>query len=664
MQIEWVGMTRKHFEPGSPNRVRMVVIHSTAGRAPGDLNWLRHGGNESRPVSVHYYIDKAGRTVQLVADADIAWHAGRSRWLVDGKMVNGCNSVSIGIELENLNTGRDPYPQAQYEATLRLTRDLVQRYNVPRNQLVRHLDIAPGRKTDPAGFPWEQFVADVYAEETRPVGQPNAELRPRLLDAAFRAAGGALPADWTLFSVAEAAGLGLPVAAVHGRSRPTEGSSIPDDHDRAVLIPGQEPQIIEIYARDLLAAPANDDDSPPAGDTMLQLSMMQAGALRDELTEILFQSADPVNGYRPDWAFHQFYAANAAALGAPIGPNHRLLVAPGRAYACQHFALDSLCSPIEDPKTILRLSELADTPDHGSLSTTSRVDLRQALLNDLYLARSGRRYQPEALLVRYAEEHQLGAPLGRPAMATLDGAPYLIAPYALDVLACRLPSYDWPLDKPLPSEPGVYRLYEGQAAAKTLGSYDDGQPTTDYSQAAPIQSSVVRRPSSRTHNEIPESHTTNSTANLSVPAAALGATPRHPIVVDVSLHALADPSGNGAGPEVLLVTDTAGPAAFDLRTERHARRWHYYVEQTGTIIRLCDESGALAGADRTGRRAVVIAVEGGARAAGSTQRLALAWLIRALMSRLGLAATQVVTFATPKPAGLALQPVIEQGDSR
>src|SRR5262245_13356673 len=181
MQIKQVGMTRNHFQPGDIGRVRMVVLHSTAARGPGDYNYLRQGGSAARPVSIHYYIDKAGNISQMVPDKDIAWHGGASAWTVDGRAVNGCNPISVRLELEDLNTGRDPYPQAQYNAALELTRFLVAKYKIPRRQLVRHLDIAPKRKTDPAGFPWERFVAEVYASTPAPAAPATPTPTPEPL---------------------------------------------------------------------------------------------------------------------------------------------------------------------------------------------------------------------------------------------------------------------------------------------------------------------------------------------------------------------------------------------------------------------------------------------------------------------------------------------------
>src|SRR5262245_64313122 len=100
MQIKQVGMTRDHFQAGDASRIRMVVMHATAARGPGDFNYLRAGGSASRPVSIHYYIDKAGRISQMVADKDIAWQAGASTWVVDGRKISpSCNPISVGIEL-------------------------------------------------------------------------------------------------------------------------------------------------------------------------------------------------------------------------------------------------------------------------------------------------------------------------------------------------------------------------------------------------------------------------------------------------------------------------------------------------------------------------------------------------------------------------------------
>jgi N-acetyl-anhydromuramyl-L-alanine amidase AmpD len=161
------------------NRVRALVIHATAGEWDGALAWLR---NPASRVSAHYLVGRDGRVAKLVEEGRTAWHAGVSQWQglevwsepQPGVRVPSLNPVSVGIELVNRNDGRDPYPPAQQLVAAELARDIVARHQIPRDHLVRHLDIAPGRKTDPAGLPWAAFVEAVYgAAPLPPAGTPH-----------------------------------------------------------------------------------------------------------------------------------------------------------------------------------------------------------------------------------------------------------------------------------------------------------------------------------------------------------------------------------------------------------------------------------------------------------------------------------------------------------
>jgi N-acetyl-anhydromuramyl-L-alanine amidase AmpD len=156
----------------------MLVIHATVGNAASSLAWLC---NPVSKASTNYLIDKSGHIYCLVPDSEAAWHAGVSAW-------RGLNSAeiqhrSLGIELENANDGRDPYPPAQMGALLWLARQKVAQYRIAPEWVVRHLDIAmpKGRKSDPAGFPWEKFKADLYAVNADPfaewgsVGKPQGD---------------------------------------------------------------------------------------------------------------------------------------------------------------------------------------------------------------------------------------------------------------------------------------------------------------------------------------------------------------------------------------------------------------------------------------------------------------------------------------------------------
>jgi N-acetyl-anhydromuramyl-L-alanine amidase AmpD len=146
----------------------MIVLHATVGSAASALDWLCNPqtAHPENRVSSHYLVNKTGTIYQLVNNEDAAWHAGRANW----HGITDVNAVSVSIELENRNDGRDPYPPAQLSSCRDLCKSLVTRYHIARGDVVRHLDIAmpKGRKTDPASFPdWDAFVGSMFTDAPR-----------------------------------------------------------------------------------------------------------------------------------------------------------------------------------------------------------------------------------------------------------------------------------------------------------------------------------------------------------------------------------------------------------------------------------------------------------------------------------------------------------------
>jgi len=108
-------------------------------------------------VSAHYLIEEDGRIHRLVAEQDRAWHAGRAWWRGETDI----NSRSIGIELQNPGHefGYRPFPEAQINALIRLSRDILARHPILPIGIVGHSDVAPDRKTDPGElFPWAHLA--------------------------------------------------------------------------------------------------------------------------------------------------------------------------------------------------------------------------------------------------------------------------------------------------------------------------------------------------------------------------------------------------------------------------------------------------------------------------------------------------------------------------
>ena len=129
----------------------MIVLHYT-GMESGEAaeRWLCDPASE---VSSHYIVHEDGRIVQMVREADRAWHAGKSSW----RGVSDVNSCSIGIEIANPGHefGYPAFPDRQIEAVIALCSGVCVRHGVAQERVLAHSDVAPGRKRDPGEkFPW------------------------------------------------------------------------------------------------------------------------------------------------------------------------------------------------------------------------------------------------------------------------------------------------------------------------------------------------------------------------------------------------------------------------------------------------------------------------------------------------------------------------------
>jgi N-acetylmuramoyl-L-alanine amidase len=142
-----------NYRTGRSKPITCVVIHATATAAiESPRDWL---SNPASKVSAHYLIGTDGAIYHMVHESDTAWHAGESEWRGEKNV----NDFGIGIELVNSNDGKMAYPEAQLISCAALVKDICSDYKIEFENVIGHLDIAPGRKTDPAGFPWDDFRA-------------------------------------------------------------------------------------------------------------------------------------------------------------------------------------------------------------------------------------------------------------------------------------------------------------------------------------------------------------------------------------------------------------------------------------------------------------------------------------------------------------------------
>lgn len=137
--------------PAGVQGIDTVIIHYTGMHTAGEA--LSRLCDEDIEVSAHFLIDEDGKTYQLVAPEQRAWHAGVSHWQGRDNM----NHTSIGVELVNPGHefGYRCFPDAQITALLKVLAHLKATFDIPQHRFLGHSDIAPDRKADPGElFPW------------------------------------------------------------------------------------------------------------------------------------------------------------------------------------------------------------------------------------------------------------------------------------------------------------------------------------------------------------------------------------------------------------------------------------------------------------------------------------------------------------------------------
>ncbi|MET7453780.1 N-acetylmuramoyl-L-alanine amidase [Streptomyces sp. NPDC005574] len=80
------------------------------------------------------------------------------------------NDCLYGLEIENLGTGKDPYPDAQYEKAVRWAAALCRAHGWSEKSVAGHKEVQPG-KIDPS-FDMDDFRADVKKQLASGAGKP------------------------------------------------------------------------------------------------------------------------------------------------------------------------------------------------------------------------------------------------------------------------------------------------------------------------------------------------------------------------------------------------------------------------------------------------------------------------------------------------------------
>ena len=182
----WVPASPANFSTAKRPRdypVDMIIIHDIEGSYGSAIQEFQ---DPAAQASAHYVVSDLGQITQMVAEHDVAWHAGNWDY----------NTRAIGIEHEGYATGTNWYTPAMYDASARLSASICSRWGVPmdRAHVIGHYEVpdpnnpglfgGAGHHTDPGtnwNWPYYMNLAQQYAS-----GLPSL---PHLVLAATAVAG-------------------------------------------------------------------------------------------------------------------------------------------------------------------------------------------------------------------------------------------------------------------------------------------------------------------------------------------------------------------------------------------------------------------------------------------------------------------------------------------
>lgn len=123
-----------HFDGRAGHQPVAIVLHTMGGSLAGTDSWF---AQEVSQVSAHYGVGLDGRIHQYVALEDGSWANGilEAGNVWPGPAGVNPNYLTVSIETEDLGHGDQPVTDAQFDAVLRVCRDVV----LPKYQSIRYL---------------------------------------------------------------------------------------------------------------------------------------------------------------------------------------------------------------------------------------------------------------------------------------------------------------------------------------------------------------------------------------------------------------------------------------------------------------------------------------------------------------------------------------------
>lgn len=131
-------ITKVNYNKGNNRKIMYIVVHYVGALGGAEAN-CKYFYDVNRNASAHYFVGHAGEVWQCVEDKDIAWHCGAKSYVHPSCR----NSNSIGVEMcvKKDANGNWYFEAATVASTIDLVRELMAKYDIPVEHVIRHFDV-------------------------------------------------------------------------------------------------------------------------------------------------------------------------------------------------------------------------------------------------------------------------------------------------------------------------------------------------------------------------------------------------------------------------------------------------------------------------------------------------------------------------------------------
>lgn len=150
-------LTKYNLTAAKGRKIKYIVVHYVGATGGAEAN-CKYYASKELGASAHYFVGHNGEVWQSVEDKDIAWHCGAKNY----KHLYCRNSNSIGIEMccKQDVKGNWYFEPLTVASTIDLVRELMRKYNIPIDNIIRHYDVTGKHCPQPYvvdGKAWGEF---------------------------------------------------------------------------------------------------------------------------------------------------------------------------------------------------------------------------------------------------------------------------------------------------------------------------------------------------------------------------------------------------------------------------------------------------------------------------------------------------------------------------